>query len=92
MVTECEVCDALKQVGLNKSPILNGLPYEVYLRLPHMFVPILTDMFNQGRNHIAEDRWQACLGGIRLLDTHNSAKDRVKNFVPGLSEPLTGYH
>ena len=45
-ITECEVCDALKQVGLTKSPGLDGLPYEVYLRLPHMFVPILTNMFN----------------------------------------------
>ena len=41
VVTECEVHDALKHVGLNKSPGLDGLPYEVY-----MFVPILTDMFN----------------------------------------------
>ena len=46
VITECEVRDALKQVGLKKSPGLNGLPYEVYLRLPHIFVPILTDMFN----------------------------------------------
>ena len=46
VVTECEVHDALKQVGLNKSPGLDGLPYEVYLRMSHMFVPILTDMFN----------------------------------------------
>ena len=46
MITECEVRDALKQVGLNKSPGLDGLPYDVYLRLLHMFVPILTDMFN----------------------------------------------
>ena len=46
LVTECEVCNALKQVGLNKSPGLDGLPYEVYLRLSHMFVPILTDVFN----------------------------------------------
>ena len=46
VVTECEVHDALKQVGLNKSPGLDGLPYEVYLGLPHMFAPILTDMFN----------------------------------------------
>ena len=46
VITECEVRDALKQVGLNKSPGLDGLPYEVYLRLPQMFVPILTDMFN----------------------------------------------
>ena len=34
MITECEVRDALKQFGLNKSPGLDGLPYEVYLRLP----------------------------------------------------------
>ena len=46
LITECEVCDALKQVGLNTSPGLIGLPYEVYLRLPHMFVPILTAMVN----------------------------------------------
>ena len=45
-VTEYEVRSALKQVGLNKSPGLDGLPYEVYLRMPHMFVPILTDVFN----------------------------------------------
>ena len=30
VVTECEVHDALKQVGLNKSPGRDGLPYEVY--------------------------------------------------------------
>ena len=42
VVTECEVRGALKQVGLNKSPGLDGLPYEVYLRMSH----ILTDMFN----------------------------------------------
>ena len=46
VVTECEVRNALKQVGLNKSPGLVGLSYEVYLRMSHMFVPILTDMFN----------------------------------------------
>ena len=41
VVTECEVRSALKQVGLNKSSGLDGLPYEVY-----MFVPILMDVFN----------------------------------------------
>ena len=46
VVTEYEVRDTLKQVGLNKSPGLDGLAYEVYLRMSHMFVPILTDMFN----------------------------------------------
>ena len=46
LVTECEVHDELKQVGLNKSPSLDGLSYEVYLRMLHMFVPILKDVFN----------------------------------------------
>ena len=51
MVTESEARNSLKQVGLNKSPGLDGLPNEVYLRLPHMFVPILTDMFNDWFAH-----------------------------------------
>ena len=46
LVTECEVCDALKQVSLKKLPGLDGLPYEVYLRMTHIFVPILMDVFN----------------------------------------------
>ena len=46
VVTECKVHDALKQVGLNKLPGLDGLPHKVYLRPSRMFVPILTDMFN----------------------------------------------
>ena len=100
LVTECEVRDALRQVGLNKSLGLNGLPNEVYLRMLHMFVPILTDTFNhcfaQGviignitkSDHIAEERWQECLGGTRRLQAHNSAKHRVKDFDPSLSEPI----
>ena len=46
LVTECEVCDALKQVSLKKLPGLVGLPYEVYLWMLHMFVPILMNVFN----------------------------------------------
>jgi len=45
-ITDSEVQDALKQVGLNKAPGLDGLPYELYLRMSHIFVPILTDVFN----------------------------------------------
>ena len=54
LITESEVCDALKQVSLNKSPGLDGLPYEEYTRMSHMFVPILADVFShwfaQGAN------------------------------------------
>ena len=46
LVTKCEVRDALKQAGLNKSPGLDRLPYEMYLKLQYLFVPILTDIFN----------------------------------------------
>ena len=56
VVTECEVRDALKQVGLNKSPGLDSLPYEVCLRLPQNVVPILTDMFNHWFAHGALPR------------------------------------
>ena len=66
VVTECEVCDALKLVGLNKSPGLDSLPYEVYLRMSHMIVPILTDMFN---NWFAKGAIPGCVnkGVITLL-------------------------
>ena len=46
VITECQFHDALKQFGRHKSPGLDGLPYKGYLRLSHMFVPILMDMFN----------------------------------------------
>ena len=46
VITESEVRAALRTVANNKSPGLDGLPYELYLRLSHLFVPILTDVFN----------------------------------------------
>ena len=45
-MTDCEVCDAVKQVGLIKSQGINGLPYEMYLRQLNTFVPLLMDLFN----------------------------------------------
>ena len=46
IITDSEIRDALKQVGLNKLPGLDGLPYEVYLKLSLMFVLIPTDAFS----------------------------------------------
>ena len=45
-VTDCEVRDALKQVGLNRSSVLDDVPYKMFFRLLHMFVPILMDFFS----------------------------------------------
>lgn len=44
-ITEGKVHLALKRVGSSKSPGLDGLPYKLYLRVSHIFVPILT-VFN----------------------------------------------
>ena len=49
LVTEGEVDDALEQVGLNKSPGLDGLLYEIYLRMLRKSVSILTDAFHHQR-------------------------------------------
>ena len=46
IVTDSDVCDVLKQVGLSKSPGLDGFLYELYLKLSYMFMPILMDTFN----------------------------------------------
>ena len=66
----------------------------------HKSVPILTDVFNhwfaQGAiptsitksDHIAEERRQACLGGIRQLQAYRSAKHRVEDFGSDCSKPF----
>ena len=53
LVTEDEVYAALKHVNRNRLPGLDGLHYEVYLRLSHMFVPILMNVFNNWFAHEA---------------------------------------
>ena len=99
VVTECKVHDALKQVGLNKLPGLDGLPYEVYLRMSHMFVPILTDMFNhwfaQGAIPGSVPKGMITLlkkGGRHVwegLDDYRPITLLNTDFGPGLSESFT---
>ena len=45
-ITEDEVWKAMKSAGLDKSPGIDSLPYEVFLRLSHMFVPLLATIYN----------------------------------------------
>ena len=83
----------VKQVGLNKSPGLDGLPNEV----SHMFVPILTDVFN---HWFAQGTIPGSItkGVITLLKKGSrhvwedledyrpiTLLNSVKNFGPGLS-------
>ena len=41
-----EIREALKSVGLDKSPGIEGLPYEVYLRLLPMFIPLQATIYD----------------------------------------------
>ena len=45
-ITEDEVWKAMKSVELDMSPGIDGLLYEVHLRLSHMFVPLLATIYN----------------------------------------------
>lgn len=44
---EGEVYMELKRIGSDKSPGHDGLSYELYLRVLHIFVSILTEVFNK---------------------------------------------
>ena len=70
LVTECEVRDALKQVGLNKSQGLDGLPYEVYSAL--VSVP-LVDCVRERVSAFADD--------ITVFVSHRSDIEAVKKLV-----------
>ena len=78
VVTECEVRDALKQVGLNKSPGTRWFTRRSVLEdVAHVCAysdgyvqPLVRPGSHpwqryQGRDHITEERRQACLGGFR---------------------------
>ena len=92
-VTECEVRRAMKQVGLNKSPGLDGLPFEVYLRMLHMFAPILTNVIN---HWLAQGAIPGSItkGVITLLKKgrrHVLGEPELK-ICPGLGEPFAACH
>ena len=104
LITECKVHDVLKQVGLNKSPGLDGQPYEMYLRLLHMFAPILTDIFNHWftQGAIPGNVTKGIIillkeGGRHVLEGLDDYRpitllNTVKDFGLGLKELLTACH
>ena len=100
VITECEVRDALKQVDLKMSPGLDSLPYEVYIRLSHMFVPILKDIFNHwfAQEAIPGSVTKGVItllkkGGRHVWEGLDDYRPiTLLNTWPGLSESFTACH
>ena len=46
-ITKDEARQTLKTVGIDRSPVIDDFPYEVYLRLSLMFVPLLVNRMKQ---------------------------------------------
>ena len=72
---------ALKSVGLDKSPGIDGLPYEVYLRLSHMFVPLLATIYNNWMRQGTKPR-RFTRGIVKLLRKNKHGGDGISNFRP----------
>ena len=78
---EEEIREALKSVGLEKSPGIDGLPYEVYFRLLHMFVPLLATIYdNWTRQGTIPRRFTR--GIVKLLRKNKHGGDRISKFRP----------
>ena len=80
-IKEEEIRDALKSVGLDKSPGIDGLPYEVYLRLSHMFVPLLATIYNNWMRQGTIPR-RFTRGIVKLLRKNKHGGDGISNFRP----------
>ena len=80
-ITEDEVQDALKSVGLDKFPGIDGLPYEVYLRLSYKFVPLLATIYNNWmRQSSITRRFTRDIAKLLRKDEHGG--DGISNFRP----------
>ena len=80
-IKEEEIRDALKSVGLDKSPGIDGLPYEVFLRLSHMFVPLLATIYNNWMRQGTIPR-RFTRGIVKLLRKNKHGGDGISNFRP----------
>ena len=80
-ITEVEIRQALRTVGTDKTPGIDGLPYEVYLRLSHMFVPLLATIYNNWlRQGTIPQRFTR--GIVKLLRKNKHGGDGISNFRP----------
>ena len=80
-IKEEEIREALKSVGLDKSPGNDGLPYKVYLRLSHMFVPLLATTYDNWMRQGTIPR-HFTRGIVKLLHKNKHGGDGISNFRP----------
>ena len=80
-IKEEEIREALKSVELDKSPGIDGLPYEVYLRLSHMFVPLLATIYDNWMRQGSIPR-RFTRGIVKLLRKNKHGGDGISNFRP----------
>ena len=64
-----------------KSPGIDGLPYEVYLRLSHIFVPLLATIYDNWMRQDSISR-RFTRGIVKLLRKNNRGGDGISNFRP----------
>ena len=80
-ITESEIWEALKQIGRDKSPGLDGLPYEVYLRQSPVFVPLLALIYNNWMKQGSIPQ-RFTRGVIKLLRKKKGGGDGIDNYRP----------
>ena len=68
-IMEDEVRQALKSVGMDKSPRIDGLPYEMYLKFSHMVVPLLATIYNWMRQGSIPRRFTGRIVKLLRKDT-----------------------
>ena len=78
---EEEIREALMSVGMDKSPGIDGLPYEVYLGLSHMFVPLLATIYDNWMRQGTIPR-RFTRGIVKLLRKNKHGGDGISNFRP----------
>ena len=80
-ITEDDIQKAMNSVGSDKSPGIDGLPYEVYLRLSHMFAPLLATIYNNWMRQSSIPR-RFNRGIVKLLRKDKHGGDGISNFRP----------
>ena len=80
-ITEAEIREAISNVGTEKTPGIDGLPYELYLRLSPIYVHLLAILYNHWlkQGNIPQ---RFTKGVVKLLRKDKDGGDGIDNFRP----------